>query len=158
MAASQSSPVQPRVLDLRAPKHWQKPAPGSSLRIATRLRQKLAARLGRIDILVKNAGVARSETAAENVADEHWLNVLDVNLNGTFWCCREFGKQVLNSGAGAIVNIGSMSGFHRQQAAAAELLQRVQSCSAPPDEVVGRAMGPTKWRQSCCFSYPTPRV
>jgi NAD(P)-dependent dehydrogenase (short-subunit alcohol dehydrogenase family) len=72
---------------------------------------ELAARFGRIDILVNNAGIARSETAVENVADEHWLNVLDVNLNGTFWCCREFGKQMLNAGAGAIVNIGSMSGF-----------------------------------------------
>ena len=38
----------------------------------------IAAREGRIDILVNNAGIARSETAAENVADEHWLNVLDV--------------------------------------------------------------------------------
>jgi NAD(P)-dependent dehydrogenase (short-subunit alcohol dehydrogenase family) len=46
----------------------------------------LAKRQGRIDILVNNAGIARSETAAEDVADEHWLNVLDVNLNGTFWC------------------------------------------------------------------------
>jgi NAD(P)-dependent dehydrogenase (short-subunit alcohol dehydrogenase family) len=35
---------------------------------------------GRIDILVCNAGIARSETAAEDVTDEHWLNVIDVNL------------------------------------------------------------------------------
>ena len=48
-------------------------------------------RHGKIDILVNNAGIARSETPAETVTDEHWLNVLDVNLNGTFWCCREFG-------------------------------------------------------------------
>ena len=50
----------------------------------------MAERHGRIDILVNNAGIARSETAAEEVADEHWLNVLDVNLNGTFWCARAF--------------------------------------------------------------------
>jgi NAD(P)-dependent dehydrogenase (short-subunit alcohol dehydrogenase family) len=47
---------------------------------------------GRVDILVCNAGIARSETAAEDVNDEHWLNVIDVNLNGLFWCCRAFGK------------------------------------------------------------------
>ena len=41
----------------------------------------LAARTGRIDILLNNAGIARSETPAEIVADEHWLNVLNVNLN-----------------------------------------------------------------------------
>ena len=50
----------------------------------TRTANELAARAGRIDILVNNAGIARSETAAEEVADEHWLNVIDVNLNGAF--------------------------------------------------------------------------
>ena len=72
---------------------------------------EMAARLGRIDILINNAGIARSETPAENVADEHWLNVLDVNLNGTFWCARAFGRYMLKAGKGAIVNVGSMSGF-----------------------------------------------
>jgi NAD(P)-dependent dehydrogenase (short-subunit alcohol dehydrogenase family) len=68
-------------------------------------------RHGKIDILVNNAGIARSETPAETVTDEHWLNVIDVNLNGTFWCCRAFGKHMLARKSGAIVNIGSMSGF-----------------------------------------------
>jgi NAD(P)-dependent dehydrogenase (short-subunit alcohol dehydrogenase family) len=72
---------------------------------------QLVKRYGKVDILVNNAGIARSETPAETVADEHWLNVLDVNLNGTFWCCREFGKHMLAAKSGAIVNIGSMSGF-----------------------------------------------
>jgi NAD(P)-dependent dehydrogenase (short-subunit alcohol dehydrogenase family) len=71
----------------------------------------LVARYGKVDILVNNAGIARSETPAETVTDEHWLNVLDVNLNGTFWCCREFGKHMLAARSGAIVNVGSMSGF-----------------------------------------------
>lgn len=66
---------------------------------------------GRIDILVNNAGIARSETAAEDVADEHWLNVLDVNLNGSFWCARAFGRHMLARGSGSIVNVGSMSGL-----------------------------------------------
>ncbi|TXL76736.1 SDR family oxidoreductase [Vineibacter terrae] len=66
---------------------------------------------GRIDILVNNAGIARSETPAETVTDEHWLNVLDVNLNGTFWCCRAFGRHMLAAKSGVIVNVGSMSGF-----------------------------------------------
>ena len=72
---------------------------------------EVMARHGRIDVLVNNAGIARSETPAETVTDEHWLNVIDVNLNGTFWCCRAFGKLMLAAGSGSIVNIGSMSGF-----------------------------------------------
>nr|WP_314443640.1 SDR family oxidoreductase [uncultured Sphingomonas sp.] len=66
---------------------------------------------GRIDILVNNAGIARSDTPAEEVADEHWRQVIDVNLNGTFWCARAFGRHMLAAGKGAIVNVGSMSGF-----------------------------------------------
>ncbi len=77
----------------------------------TEVADELASRHGKIDILVNNAGIARSETPAEKVTDEHWLNVLDVNLNGTFWCCRAFGKHMLRAKSGAIVNIGSMSGF-----------------------------------------------
>ncbi|MBR1223031.1 SDR family oxidoreductase [Bradyrhizobium sp. U87765 SZCCT0131] len=77
----------------------------------TEVADDVVARHGKIDILVNNAGIARSETPAETVTDEHWLNVLDVNLNGTFWCCRAFGRHMLAAKAGAIVNIGSMSGF-----------------------------------------------
>ena len=66
---------------------------------------------GRIDILVCNAGIARSEIPAETMTDEAWLEVLDVNLNGLFWCCRAFGKPMLAVRRGAIVNIGSMSGL-----------------------------------------------
>jgi NAD(P)-dependent dehydrogenase (short-subunit alcohol dehydrogenase family) len=77
----------------------------------TEVADQLASQHGKVDILVNNAGIARSETPAEAVADEHWLNVIDVNLNGTFWCCRAFGKHMLTVKSGSIVNIGSMSGF-----------------------------------------------
>ena len=77
----------------------------------TEVADALARRMGRVDILVNNAGIARSQTPAEAVADEHWLNVLDVNLNGAFWCARAFGRHMLAQGFGAIINIGSMSGI-----------------------------------------------
>jgi NAD(P)-dependent dehydrogenase (short-subunit alcohol dehydrogenase family) len=68
-------------------------------------------RHGSADILVANAGIARSGTPGEEVPDELWLNVNDVNLNGVFWCDRSFGKRMIERRRGAIVNIGSMSGF-----------------------------------------------
>ena len=77
----------------------------------TKMFERVNSALGPVDILVNNAGIARSETPAETVTDEHWLNVLDVNLNGTFWCCRAFGRHMLQAKTGTIVNIGSMSGF-----------------------------------------------
>ena len=77
----------------------------------TRIADDLVARSGRIDILINNAGIARSDTPAEAVSDEQWLNVLDVNLNGSFWCARAFGRHMLARRSGSIVNVGSMSGI-----------------------------------------------
>ena len=66
---------------------------------------------GRVDILVNNAGVAESDVPAEETSDEHWRFHMNVNVDGLFWCCRAFGRQMLEQGSGSIVNIGSMSGF-----------------------------------------------
>lgn len=67
-------------------------------------------RYGKIDMLVNNAGIGKSLEPAEDMTDEVWLATLDVNLNGLFWCCRAFGKEMLKAGRGTIVNLGSMSG------------------------------------------------
>jgi NAD(P)-dependent dehydrogenase (short-subunit alcohol dehydrogenase family) len=72
---------------------------------------EVLAQHGRVDVLVNNAGVARSDVRAEDTSDAHWRFHMDVNLDGVFWCCRSFGRHMLAQGSGAIVNIGSMSGF-----------------------------------------------
>jgi NAD(P)-dependent dehydrogenase (short-subunit alcohol dehydrogenase family) len=77
----------------------------------TKTADQLLAKHGSVDVLVNNAGIARSGTAAETASDELWLNVNDVNYNGVFWCCRAFGRHMLEAGRGSIINIGSMSGF-----------------------------------------------
>jgi NAD(P)-dependent dehydrogenase (short-subunit alcohol dehydrogenase family) len=66
---------------------------------------------GPVSILVNNAGIAKSDVKAEDTTDEHWRVHMDINLDGVFWCCRAFGKQMLAQGRGSIVNIGSISGF-----------------------------------------------
>ena len=76
-----------------------------------RVHDAVLERHGQIDVLVNNAGIAISNYPAETMSDEVWRKVIDVNLNGLFWCCRAFGKSMLERGAGSIVNVGSMSGF-----------------------------------------------
>lgn len=66
---------------------------------------------GPVDILVANAGLALPDTAAEDMTDEAWHRVIDVNQHGVFWCCREFGRAMLARRRGAIVTVGSMSGL-----------------------------------------------
>ena len=63
-----------------------------------------------IDILVCNAGIAQA-VASEECSDEDWLNMMAVNLNGVFWCCRAIGRHMLERGSGVIVNLASMSGM-----------------------------------------------
>jgi len=63
-----------------------------------------------IDILVCNAGIGQP-VIAEECKDEDWLNMMAVNLNGVFWCCRATGRHMLERGRGAIVNVASMCGI-----------------------------------------------
>ena len=75
-----------------------------------RVAASVAADHGGADVLVASAGIARSGTAAEDVDDELYRDVMSVNLDGLFWCCRAFGRQMLSKGKGSIVTIGSISG------------------------------------------------
>jgi NAD(P)-dependent dehydrogenase (short-subunit alcohol dehydrogenase family) len=66
-------------------------------------------KFGRIDILVNNAGIAR-HIPSEDMTDDGWHEMIGINLDGVFWCCRAVGRHMLQRGSGAIVNIASMSG------------------------------------------------
>ena len=50
------------------------------------------------------------DTAAEDLTDDAWRKLFDVNVHGTFWTCRAFGRHMLDRKAGAIVTTGSISG------------------------------------------------
>lgn len=69
----------------------------------------ILSRHGKVDILVNSAGIAISFKPAETMDDPSWHKVIDVNLNGVFYCCRAFGRAMLERGSGSIVNVGSMS-------------------------------------------------
>lgn len=71
--------------------------------------QAVLARLGKVDILVCNAGIVVSEIKAEDLDDEVWNRHIDINLSGVFRCCREFGRTMLQQQRGSIINIGSMA-------------------------------------------------
>jgi NAD(P)-dependent dehydrogenase (short-subunit alcohol dehydrogenase family) len=73
---------------------------------------------GRIDILVNAAGIWPRHPFLE-VTLEEWQRVLDINLTGTFLCCRAVAPHMIEQGGGKIVNLasgrgvaGAMNGVH----------------------------------------------
>lgn len=77
------------------------------------LAQRVVDELGRVDIVVNNAGAARGPDRVP-VIDldlDAWHRVIDVNLHGTFYMSRTFGRRLVEQGdGGSIVNISSIAG------------------------------------------------
>ena len=64
---------------------------------------------GRLDVLVNSAGICIWHEA-EEMTEEEWDKVLDINLKGTFLTCQAAGRIMIGQQAGSIINIASMSG------------------------------------------------
>ena len=70
------------------------------------------ARFGRIDILVNCAGVWLPGKTLVECPEEEWDRVIDVNLKGTYLCCRAVGRVMLQQRGGAIINLSSQVGLN----------------------------------------------
>jgi 3-oxoacyl-(acyl-carrier-protein) reductase len=70
--------------------------------------QSVKERIGRLDILVNNAGITR-DNLFMRMSYEQWKQVIDVNLNGTYLCCRHALPMLRKSKHGRIVNLSSIS-------------------------------------------------
>lgn len=63
---------------------------------------------GRIDILVNNAGITR-DAIFHKMTDDQWDQVIGINLNGTYYCCKYVVPLMRAQGYGKIVNLSSSS-------------------------------------------------
>lgn len=66
--------------------------------------------LGRIDILVASAGITGATVPVQEFPLDSWKRVIDINLNGLFYCCRAVVPHMLANGYGRIVNVASVAG------------------------------------------------
>lgn len=117
----------------------------------TELAADIHGRHGRVDILVNNAGIGRN-TDAIDTTDEEWRAIIDVDLNGVFYCARAFGKYMVEHGSGSVVNLGSMSGIiankpqpqaaYNASKAAVHLLTKSLACEWASHNVRVNALAP----------------
>ena len=66
--------------------------------------------LGKVDILIANAGITGPNATTWEYPVEAWKRIIDVNLNGTFFCNRALVPHMLGRGYGRIVNLASIAG------------------------------------------------
>lgn len=94
---------------------------------------------GRVDILINCAGVNAASAYLE-ADDDKWQRVFEINVNATHFGCQIFGKQMVEQGGGAILNIGSVSAdkplsrvfaYSASKAAVVNLTQNVAREFAP---------------------------
>ncbi|MBA8794799.1 NAD(P)-dependent dehydrogenase (short-subunit alcohol dehydrogenase family) [Friedmanniella endophytica] len=84
--------------------------------------ERVEAGLGPVDVLVNSAGIV-ALAPAEQLTDEQWRTTIEVNLTGTYLCCRAFGERMITRGRGTIVNLAS-------QAANVGLPEHVAYCAS----------------------------
>jgi 3-oxoacyl-[acyl-carrier protein] reductase len=113
--------------------------------------------LGGLDVLVNNAGTTRfiEHTNLDALTDEVWDDILNVNLKGTFYCCRA-ALPLLQERSGSIVNITSVAGlqgngssipYAASKAALNTLTKSLARAFGPKVRVNAVAPGPvlTRW-------------
>ena len=85
---------------------------------AARLVDVAVDRFGGLDILINNAGVGHF-TAVADQSIEEWLQIIETNLNGVFYCCRAAIPALRQRGGGWIINVSSLAGTYPFATAAA---------------------------------------
>ena len=68
------------------------------------------AALGKIDAIVNSAGIAGQNATVIDYPAEEWRRVFDINMHGTFYCCKVAAKHMVDNGYGRTVNIASVAG------------------------------------------------
>jgi NAD(P)-dependent dehydrogenase (short-subunit alcohol dehydrogenase family) len=70
----------------------------------------VAQKLGRVDVLIASAGITGATVPVQEFPLDSWRRVIDINLNGLFYCCRAVIPHMLKNDYGRIVNVSSVAG------------------------------------------------
>ena len=76
-----------------------------------RMVAKTVSRFGKLDILVNSAATLINTPLIQDTDEADWDRMMEVNLRGTFLCCKYAAPAIVEVGSGAIVNLAAMSAF-----------------------------------------------
>jgi NAD(P)-dependent dehydrogenase (short-subunit alcohol dehydrogenase family) len=117
---------------------------------AARVVEAAVEQLGRVDILLNNAGINIRKPLLE-LSEEEYRRVLDTNLVGYFHFAREAGRQLVKQGSGKVINVSSIMGHvalasqgaYASSKGAVEQLTKVMALEWASHNVQVNAIGPT---------------
>lgn len=76
--------------------------------------EKTIEQFGKLDIMINNAGInsvkSEDRVTIDQYPDETWHKIIDIDLNGAFYCCKAASIAMIRQGSGSIINIGSIAG------------------------------------------------
>lgn len=106
--------------------------------------------MGPIDVLVNNAGMG-NPIPAEDITEEDWDWMMDLNLKGTFFCCQAAAKTMLEQGRGRIINMSSQASVvaiphesvYCASKGAVNMLTKTLAVEWSPRGITVNAVGPT---------------
>jgi NAD(P)-dependent dehydrogenase (short-subunit alcohol dehydrogenase family) len=76
-----------------------------------RVLAEVADKFGRIDVVVNNAGISGADKPTDELSSEEWRKVMDVNVNGVFYCTKAAIPHLRKAGGGSIINLSSIYGI-----------------------------------------------
>jgi NAD(P)-dependent dehydrogenase (short-subunit alcohol dehydrogenase family) len=97
-------------IEAKGRKSVRQPADVADRASLEKLRDRVIAELGKVDILVNSAGTTKRRPTLE-VPEEEWNMIMETNLTGTLRACQVFGPHMIERGYGRIINIASLSSF-----------------------------------------------
>jgi NAD(P)-dependent dehydrogenase (short-subunit alcohol dehydrogenase family) len=77
----------------------------------TKVIDEVAAKWGRIDVLVNNAGIIGKDKPTHELTEQEWDKVMNVNVKGVFFCTKHTIPYMLKTGSGSIINLSSIYGL-----------------------------------------------
>ena len=115
IAARRSGPIEEAAQEARAlgRRALAVPTDVTSSHEVNRLVEQTLAEFGKVDVLINNSGIVRSQRPAPiwEISDEDWRLGLDTNLSGAFYCARAVSRHMVDRGGGKIINVSSGFGL-----------------------------------------------